>query len=147
MVYGVKNFTGDLHVDNGACDAFIINGIDLSVLNETILKRSGAQRIDGTIEFNAIRLKRGSAKTVNLFGHKTSDFLTKSDQIIPGSITIHGNLIVNNIQVENIRANNTICNFDLGAIIEDTITTKPEAPESIITGEKIFRSHLTLENV
>ncbi len=57
-VYGPKNFTGDLHVMNGLCEAFAINDIDLSLLNDTVLKRSGAQRIDGKINFNSIRVKR-----------------------------------------------------------------------------------------
>lgn len=57
-VYGVKNFTGDLHVTNGICEAFTINDIDLSVLNGTVLKRTGAQTIDGKINFNGVRVKR-----------------------------------------------------------------------------------------
>lgn len=57
-VYGFKNFTGDLHVTNGLCDALTINDIDLSILNDTVLKRSGAQTIDGVITFNGIRVKR-----------------------------------------------------------------------------------------
>lgn len=57
-VYGEKNFTGDLHVTNGACDALTINGIDLSTLSESVLKRSGAQTIEGKINFNAVRVKR-----------------------------------------------------------------------------------------
>lgn len=90
---------------------------------------------------------RASAKTINLFGHKFADFLTKADQIIPGNITIHGNLIVNNIQIENLRTNNKVCEYDLGAIIADTITTNIESQNAIITGEKFFRNYLTLENV
>lgn len=57
-VYGNKNFVGDLHVTNGVCEAFIINDVDLSVLNNTVLKRSGAQTIDGKINFNSVRVKR-----------------------------------------------------------------------------------------
>lgn len=57
-IYGEKNFVGDLHVTNGVCDAFIINDIDLVVLNDTVLKRSGAQVINGKINFNAVRVKR-----------------------------------------------------------------------------------------
>lgn len=58
IVSGVKNFTGDLHVTNGACDALAINDIDLTLLNETVLKRSGAQTIDGKIDFNTVRVTR-----------------------------------------------------------------------------------------
>lgn len=54
---------------------------------------------------------------------------------------------MNNIQVQNIRTNNKICQYDLGAMIEDTITTNIEPHSPIITGEKFFRNHLTLENV
>lgn len=88
-----------------------------------------------------------SAKTVILFGHKFSDFLTKTDQIIPGNVTIHGNLIVNDIQIGNIRTNNKICKYDLGAMIADTITANMELHHPIITGDKFFRNHLTLGNV
>lgn len=89
---------------------------------------------------------RASANRVLLFGHKFSDFLTKKDQNIPGNVTIHGNLVVNNIQIENIRTNNQICKYDLGAMIDDTITTTIESHNSIVTGEKFFRNGLTLEN-
>lgn len=81
-----------------------------------------------------------------MFGHKYSDFLTKTDQIIAGNVTIQGNLIVNNIQIENVRTDNKICNYDLGAMIGDTVTTSQETQNAIITGEKVFRNHLTLEN-
>lgn len=57
-VYGVKSFTGDLHVTNGYCEALTINDIQLSMLNETVLKKSGDQRIDGKINFNAVHVKR-----------------------------------------------------------------------------------------
>lgn len=57
-VYGLKNFTGDLQIKNGLCDALSVNDIDLSVLNETVLKKFGAQTIDGKIHFNGIRAKR-----------------------------------------------------------------------------------------
>lgn len=57
-VSGLKNFTGDLHITYGGCDAFSINDINLSVLNDNVLKRSGAQRIDGKINFNGVRVKR-----------------------------------------------------------------------------------------
>lgn len=57
-VYGLKNFTGDLHITNGVCDAFVINDIDLAVLNGTVLKRFGEQQIDGKINFNGVRVKR-----------------------------------------------------------------------------------------
>lgn len=57
-VYGEKKFLSDLHVTNGYCDALTINDIDLSVLNDTVLKRTGAQTIDGKITFNSIRVNR-----------------------------------------------------------------------------------------
>lgn len=82
-----------------------------------------------------------------MFGHKFADFLTRTDQVIPGNVTIHGNLIVNNIEIENLRTNNKVCEYDLGAMIADTITTNIESHNSVVTGEKTFSNHLTLENV
>lgn len=90
---------------------------------------------------------RASANRVTLFGHTFSDFLTKTDQVIRGNVTVQGNLIVNKIAIQNIRTNNKICEYNLGAMIEDTITTNIESHSSIITGEKFFRNHLTLTNV
>lgn len=87
-----------------------------------------------------------SPKTVNLFGHKFSDYLTKADQIITGNVTIRGNLIVNKIQIENIRTNNKICNYDLAAMIADSVTIDSSV-DTVITGEKFFANPLTLENV
>lgn len=57
-VYGIKKFSGDLHITNGVCEAFVINDVDLSTLNETVLKRSGPQVINGKIYFNGIHVKR-----------------------------------------------------------------------------------------
>lgn len=99
------------------------------------------------MKWNVAFCFRASAQTIQLFGHKFSDYLTKTDQIITGNVTITGNLIVNNIQIENIRTTKRICSYDIGAMITDTVTTKEDASvQSIITGEKIFRNHLTLEN-
>lgn len=92
-------------------------------------------------------LFRAAAKTVSIFGHKFTDFLTNTDQIIPGNVTVQGNLIVNDIQINNLQTSNKVCGYDLGSIIADTVTTTTESRNSIITGEKIFRNDLTLGNV
>lgn len=51
---GVKTFAGDLHVKDGFCDAFNINGIEMEMLNKTVLKRSGDQEVHGKIHFKQI---------------------------------------------------------------------------------------------
>lgn len=57
-IYGTKKFTGDLHITNGFGDAMIINDVDLSVLNGTVLKKQGKQVIEGKIHFKGINSKR-----------------------------------------------------------------------------------------
>lgn len=54
-ITGTKVFSGDLYVENGLCDAYIINGIDLMVLNRTVLKKNAENQIvSGTIHFGRI---------------------------------------------------------------------------------------------
>lgn len=54
-ITGRKVFSGDLYVENGLCDAYIINGIDLMVLNRTVLKKNAENQIvSGTIHFGRI---------------------------------------------------------------------------------------------
>lgn len=54
-IIGEKVFLGDLQVRNGACDATVVNGIDLVQLNQTIVKRTGRdQTITGTFRLKQI---------------------------------------------------------------------------------------------
>lgn len=54
-ITGRKVFSGDLYVESGLCDAYIINGIDLMVLNRTVLKKNAENQIvSGTIHFGRI---------------------------------------------------------------------------------------------
>lgn len=54
-ITGRKVFSGDLYVENGLCDAYVINGIDLMVLNRTALKKNAEnQVVSGTIHFGRV---------------------------------------------------------------------------------------------
>lgn len=54
-VTGKKTFSGDLMVENGLCDAFAINGINLAKLDETTLKKNAEnQVVTGSIHFSRI---------------------------------------------------------------------------------------------
>lgn len=54
-----KIFTADLSVENGNCDANEINGINLQILNNTMLKRSAKNQIvTGTIHFERITARK-----------------------------------------------------------------------------------------
>lgn len=58
-ISGRKSFTDDLYIENGFCDAFNVNGIDLKTLNETVLKRNAEnQTINGRIHFRKIIAER-----------------------------------------------------------------------------------------
>lgn len=54
-ITGSKLFTGDLHVGGGLCDAYVINGIDLNALNQTVLKKNvDNQVVSGIIHISRI---------------------------------------------------------------------------------------------
>lgn len=54
-----KTFTSDLSVEDGKCDANEINGINLQILNNTMLKRSAKNQIvTGTIHFERITARK-----------------------------------------------------------------------------------------
>lgn len=55
-ITGTKHFTGDLHAT--AADAITINNVQLNVLNETILKKSGEQMLQGNITFKKITVNQ-----------------------------------------------------------------------------------------
>lgn len=54
LLTGMKTFSGDLRVKEGFCDALAINGIQMEILNKTVLKRSGDQEVHGKIHFKQI---------------------------------------------------------------------------------------------
>lgn len=54
IITAKKTFIGDLTITEGLCDAHTINGVQIQVLNETVLKKSGNQMVSGNITFNKI---------------------------------------------------------------------------------------------
>lgn len=55
IVSGRKYFTGHLYIKNGLCDATEINGVNVQMLNDTMLKRNGInQVVTGSIQFKRI---------------------------------------------------------------------------------------------
>lgn len=53
-----KTIIGDLTINDGFCDALTINGIQMQVLNQTVLKTSGDQTVTGNIKFNKISIEK-----------------------------------------------------------------------------------------
>lgn len=58
-IFAPKIFTTDLSVEDGNCDANEINGVNLQILNNTMMKRDGKNQIvTGRIKFDKIRAGR-----------------------------------------------------------------------------------------
>lgn len=57
-ISGYKIFTNNLSVWNGFCEAGIMNKINVTELNSSIMKKSGDQVIDGEIQFERIVAKK-----------------------------------------------------------------------------------------
>lgn len=59
QVIAPKTFTSDLSIEGGNCDANEINGINLQILNNTMVKRSAKNQIvTGTIHFEKINAQK-----------------------------------------------------------------------------------------
>lgn len=56
VITGTKYFLQDLHTT--AADVMLLNNVDLNVLNETTLKKSGDQELRGNIAFKKITVNR-----------------------------------------------------------------------------------------
>lgn len=81
-----------------------------------------------------------------LAGKKFSDYLTPTDQSIPGEVHVKGDLTIRNaVKIKNLRTVGSLCGHDLSYIIEDTVLLN--VPSKPIRGNKSFVGDVIIDEV
>ncbi|XP_055320364.1 uncharacterized protein LOC129577415 [Sitodiplosis mosellana] len=141
-----KTFTSDLSVEGGNCDANEINGINLQILNNTMLKRSAKNQIvTGTIRFERITARKVKSDKLVIGKTPFDRLLTKgTDQNITGNVTIDGSIIMNNseLEIDHLFTQNAIFGVDLKELLDDSFFYSPN-DSIVLTTDKTFE-HLTI---
>lgn len=128
-------------------DAAMINQVDLRVLNETVLKRTGDQVVEGTIHFKEVVASHVVAQETLFEGRPLDTLLTTdSKQKIKANVrmencrlTVNGNLNVGNLEATN----STIFGYNLDWMFSDTLQ-RPGCglgnETVLVTGPKRFQN-------
>ncbi|XP_039440737.1 uncharacterized protein LOC120421572 [Culex pipiens pallens] len=147
QITGKKTFRGDLKIRGGHVDAAMINQVDLRVLNETVLKRTGDQVVEGTIHFKEVVASHVVAQETLFEGRPLDTLLTTdSKQQIKANVrmencrlTVNGNLNVGNLEATN----STIFGYNLDWMFSDTLQ-RPGCglgnETVLVTGPKRFQN-------
>ncbi|XP_055704200.1 uncharacterized protein LOC129802424 isoform X2 [Phlebotomus papatasi] len=142
-ITGKKYFKSDLMINDGFCDAEIIQGVNLTELNLNILHRDGNETIDGDIHFRKITVNSVKGENVRFSGQNFSNFLHfDRDQFISGRVTINKTFSVqDNLTIGDLYGNGTVGKVP----IEDFVVNSARKGQRIIlTGKKIFKGGLTI---
>ncbi|KXJ80288.1 hypothetical protein RP20_CCG025735 [Aedes albopictus] len=143
-ITGRKIFNGDLTIRGDRVDATKINGIDLKQLNQTVLKKTGDQVVEGTIHFKELIASTVVAKKTLFEERPLSTLLTvNTNQRIKSKVrcvncklTIHGDLSVGRLESYN---KSRVFGYDLDFLFIDTLRKGRAPDESIaVTGGKGF---------
>lgn len=144
-----KTIISDLSIENGFCSANEINGVNLQILNTTMLKRTANnQTFTGTIQIKRITAEQVNSVAMS-FGKTLIDrLLTKNtNQTINGNVVIHGNVFISNgsaLQAEHLITPKNVFGFDLDAILDDCYNYSNESIH--LTSSKWFQN-VTIEEL
>ncbi|XP_031630094.1 uncharacterized protein LOC116345133 [Contarinia nasturtii] len=145
-IWASKIFTTDLSVEDGHCDANEINGVNLQMLNNTMMKRSGINQIvTGSIKFDKIQAGRVKSKNLNIGKIPYDRLLTKNtDQEINGNVTIHGNIVLDDgeVEINHLTTENSIFDVKLQQLLDDCYFQLSN--ESIVVTTDKFFDNLTI---
>lgn len=119
-----KTIISDLSIENGLCNVNEINGINLQILNTTMLKRTAKnQFVTGTIQIKRITTEHLNSDAISFGKNQIDRFLTKNtNQTINGNVVIHGNVFISDgstIQAEHLMTQKNVFGLDLNEIIDD----------------------------
>ncbi|XP_055679370.1 uncharacterized protein LOC129787669 [Lutzomyia longipalpis] len=144
-ILGKKYFKTDLTVKEGFCDAAVIQGVNITDLNRSILHKSGDEEISGDIQFRKIMANSVNGDNVTLSGRNFRDFLHfDRDQYIAGNVTMKKEFSAQNLTVADLHGDGKISGVDIGSLITDTAR---KGERIILTGNKIFKGGLSIENL
>ncbi|XP_058829286.1 uncharacterized protein LOC131688788 [Topomyia yanbarensis] len=147
-ITGRKIFPGNLTLLEGRLDAAIINNVDLIHLNNTILKRTGDQVIEGNIHFKEIIVSSVVANETYFEGKPLNTLLTHSSKNTKSKVRLENSTltILGDLNVRNLfpSEGSTIYGYDLKHMLADTLRKDSnESDPMVVTGHKRF-SNLTV---
>lgn len=120
-----KTIVSDLSIANGDCNANEVNGINLALLNNTMLKRTASnQVITGTIQIKRIVAEQVKSGAISFKKIPIDRFLTKStNQMINGNVTVHGTVLISNgsiLEINQLITQNNVLGVDMMALFDDS---------------------------
>lgn len=138
-----KTIISDLIIENGFCSANEINGVNLQVLNKTMLKRTAKnQAVTGTIQIKRITAEHVHSDAMSFRKTRLDRILTKNtNQTINGNVVIHGNVIISNgstLQANHLTTQKNVFGLDLNVILDDCYSYSNESIH--ITSSKWFQN-------
>lgn len=138
-----KTIISDLRIENGFCEANEINGINVQLLNNTMLKRSAEnQTVTGTLQIRRIVAENVNSGSLSFGKVPIDHLLTKStNQIINGNVKIHGNVIIANgsvLNVDHLITQNNVFGVNLTELLDDSYNYANETV--LLTSDKWFDS-------
>lgn len=148
-----KTIISDLSIENGFCSANEINGVNLQVLNTTMLKRTAKnQAVTGSVQIERIIAEHVNSDAMSFKKALIARILTKnSNQIINGNVVIHGNVFISNgstLQAEHLTTQKNVFGLDLNEILDDCYSYSNESV--YLTSSKWFQKvtirELVIEN-
>lgn len=143
-ITGRKIFNGDLTIRGDRVDAAVINDIDLKQLNQTILKKTGDQIVEGSIHFKELIASTVATKNAlfeelplsTLLTVNTNQRIKSKIRCVNCKLTVHGDLNVDRLVPLN---NSRIFGYDLDTMFSDTLRKSYDVVDTIsVTAGKGF---------
>ncbi|XP_059612245.1 uncharacterized protein LOC132258787 [Phlebotomus argentipes] len=136
-IVGKKFFRGNLMVNEGFCDAGIIQGVNLTELNQTVLHRSGDEMIEGDIQFRKITANSVRSEETLFAGKDFAKFLHfDKEQRFSGRVTMRKPISVRkNLTIGDINSSGKVSGVNISDFVTDTAR---KGERLTLTGKKIF---------
>ncbi|KAK9870805.1 hypothetical protein WA026_009763 [Henosepilachna vigintioctopunctata] len=140
VVSGAKVFVNDVTI-TGNTNFSKVNNIELSDLQNSILRNNGDQIISGKHTLMNMVADRVTANNITLGNKPMKDIVTiLNEQFISGTTVVEGDIAANISKSSHIKIDGTVNGFDFTKIIEDTVMKNSEKP---ISSHKTFRNFTT----
>ncbi|GAB0097439.1 hypothetical protein DMENIID0001_130760 [Sergentomyia squamirostris] len=141
-----KVFKSGLEIHEGFCDAAIVQGINLTELDQDIVHKNGDETIEGDIQFRKISANRIQSDSATFSGRNFTNLLHfDKEQVITGRAGLKNSpIIVKNLTIKNLQSKGRINNVVAGDLVHDTAN---RTHRIVLNGTKTFTGGLVIGNL